>query len=142
MTALGLVVAEFNRPVTEQMEQAALEAASDAGADVYETVQVPGAYDAPLAADRLARRAEVDAVAVVGAIITGDTDHDQVIGDAIAQRLADVSLERDTPVTLGVTGPGMSAAEARERVENAATAVESALDLVSELPEPDSDTDR
>ncbi|AEH38435.1 6,7-dimethyl-8-ribityllumazine synthase [Halopiger xanaduensis] len=142
MTALGLVVAEFNRPVTEQMEEAALEAASDAGAEVYETVHVPGAYDAPLAADRLARRAEVDAVAVVGAIITGDTDHDQVIGDAIAQRLSDVTLERDTPVTLGVTGPGMSAAEARERVENAATAVDSALDLVVSLPDPDPDADQ
>ncbi|AGB32844.1 6,7-dimethyl-8-ribityllumazine synthase [Natrinema pellirubrum DSM 15624] len=138
MTTLGLVVAQFNRPITEQMEQEALEAATAAGAEVYETVQVPGAYDAPLAADRLARRDAVDAVAVVGTVITGDTDHDQVITDATAQRLSDVSLERDTPVTLGVTGPGMSAAEARERVENAATAVEGALDLVDELPASDS----
>ena len=136
MTTLGLVVAEFNRPITEQMEQEALEAATAAGADVYETVHVPGVYDAPLAADRLARRAEIDAVAVIGTVITGDTDHDQVITDATAQRLSDVSLERDTPVTLGVTGPGMSAAEARERVENAAKAVDGALDLVDELPAP------
>jgi len=136
MTTLGLVVAEFNRLITEQMEQDALEAATAAGADVYETVHVPGVYDAPLAADRLARRNEVDAVAVIGTVITGDTDHDQVITDATAQRLSDVSLERDTPVTLGVTGPGMSAAEARERVENAATAVDGALDLVDELPAP------
>ncbi|SEV98823.1 6,7-dimethyl-8-ribityllumazine synthase [Natrinema salifodinae] len=139
MSTLGLVVAEFNRPITEQMEQEALEAATAAGADVYETVRVPGAYDAPLAADRLARRDAVDAVAVVGTIVTGDTDHDQVIGDATAQRLSDVSLERDTPVTLGVTGPGMSAAEARERISNAATAVDAALDLVDELPDPSAD---
>ncbi len=52
-----------------------------------------------------------------------------------------MSLERDTPVTLGVTGPGMSAAEARERVENAATAVDGALDLVDELPDPSSAVD-
>ncbi len=136
MPTLGLVVAQFNRPITEQMETQAREAAAAAGVDVYETVHVPGAYDAPLAADRLARMEDVDAVAVVGAVITGDTDHDQVITDATAQRLSDVSLERDTPVTLGVTGPGMSAAEARERVENAAKAVEGAIDLVEELPEP------
>lgn len=105
MTTLGLVVAEFNRPITEQMEQAALEAASDADVEVYEVVHVPGAYDAPLAADRLARRDGVDAVVVIGTVITGDTDHDQVITDAAAQRLSDVSLERDTPVTLGVTVP-------------------------------------
>ncbi|MBZ6496162.1 6,7-dimethyl-8-ribityllumazine synthase [Natrinema longum] len=141
MTTLGLVVAEFNRPITEQMEQEALEAANAAGAEVYETVHVPGVYDAPLAADRLARREGVDAVAVIGTVITGDTDHDQVITDATAQRLSDVSLERDTPVTLGVTGPGMSAAESRERVENAATAVDGALDLVDELPDPSPATD-
>ena len=140
MTTLGLVVAEFNRPITEQMEREALEAATAGGVEVYETVHVPGAYDAPLAADRLARREAVDAVVVVGAVITGDTDHDQVITDATAQRLADVSLERDTPVTLGVTGPGMSAAEADERVENAAKAVDGAVDLVEGLPDPDPDT--
>ncbi|NGM69986.1 6,7-dimethyl-8-ribityllumazine synthase [Natronolimnobius sp. AArcel1] len=141
MTTLGLVVAEFNRPITEQMEQAALEAAADADVEVYETVHVPGAYDAPLAADRLARRDVVDAVVVIGTVITGDTDHDQVITDAAAQRLSDVSLERDTPVTLGVTGPGMSAAEARERVENAAKAVSGAIDLVTDLPASDPETE-
>ena len=141
MPTLGLVVAQFNRPVTEQMEAKALEAAADRGADVVDTVRIPGAYDAPLAADRLARLEAVDAVAVVGSIITGDTDHDQVIADATAQRLSDVSLERDTPVTLGVTGPGMSAAEARERVVNAAKAVDGALDLLEELPDPGPDLD-
>ncbi len=37
----------------------------------------PGSYDTPLAADRLARRSDIDAVAVLGAIISGDTDHDR-----------------------------------------------------------------
>jgi 6,7-dimethyl-8-ribityllumazine synthase len=133
MHQLGLVVAEFNRAVTAEMEETALDAARERDATVVEVVSVPGAYDSPLAADRLARRDDVDAVAVVGAIVTGDTNHDEVIGHATAQKLTDVSLERDTPVTLGVTGPGMSGAEARERVENAASAVDSALDLVAEL---------
>ncbi|MFP9059315.1 6,7-dimethyl-8-ribityllumazine synthase [Natrialbaceae archaeon A-chndr2] len=136
MTTLGLVIAQFNRPITKRMEDAALEAATSAGAEVAEVVSVPGVYDAPLAADRLARLEAIDAVVVIGTVITGDTDHDQVITDAAAGRLTDVSLERDTPVTLGVTGPGMSAAEARERVDNAAKAVGGALDLVDELPSP------
>jgi 6,7-dimethyl-8-ribityllumazine synthase len=135
MARLGLVVAEFNRSVTADMEEAALAAADERDAAVVDVTSVPGAYDSPLAADRLARRDDVDAVAVVGAIVTGDTNHDEVIGHAIADKLADVSLERDTPVTLGVTGPGMSGAEARERVGNAATAVDSALDLIAELEE-------
>jgi 6,7-dimethyl-8-ribityllumazine synthase len=133
MTRLGLVVAEFNRSVTEQMEANAREAAADAGAEIAETTHVPGAYDAPLAADRLARRDDVDAVAVVGAVVTGDTDHDQVIAHTAAQKLTDVSLDRDTPVAFGVIGPDMSGAEARERVDKGASAVEGALDLVEAL---------
>lgn len=96
-------------------------------------MRVPGAYDTPLAADRLARRDDVDAVAVLGAVITGDTNHDQVISDAAAQGLTDVSLNRDTPVTLGVIGPGMSADEAYARVEKGADAVEGAIDLLEAL---------
>jgi 6,7-dimethyl-8-ribityllumazine synthase len=133
MVELGLVVAEFNRSVTEQMESAAVETADDADANVVELVRVPGAYDAPLAADRLARRDDVDAVAVVGAIVTGDTDHDEVIAHATAQKLTDVSLDCDTPVAFGVAGPGMSGAEARERVQKGAEAVDSAIHLAEEL---------
>jgi 6,7-dimethyl-8-ribityllumazine synthase len=133
MVSLGLVVAEFNASVTEQMEESAREAAEERGADVVETLHVPGAYDTPLAADRLARRPGVDAVAVLGCIVTGDTDHDQVIADAAAEKLTDVSLDRDTPVALGITGPGMSPEQARDRTDYGARAVESAVDLVEEL---------
>jgi 6,7-dimethyl-8-ribityllumazine synthase len=135
MVRLGLVVARFDKRgrVTEEMAERAREAAADRDAEVVETVEVPGSYDTPLAADRLARRDDVDAVAVLGAIVTGDTDHDQVIADAAARGLTDVSLERDTPVAFGVTGPGMSADEAAARVDYGATAVESAIDLTEEL---------
>ena len=135
MVALGLVVAQFNkeRPITPEMAARGREAAAEAGAEIVETIEVPGTYDAPLAADRLARRDDVDAVAVIGAIVSGDTDHDRVIADAAARGLTDVSLERDTPVTFGVTGPGMSAAEADERTDKGAAAVESAIALAEDL---------
>jgi 6,7-dimethyl-8-ribityllumazine synthase len=134
MIALGLVVARYNAAVTEPMAEAAREAAAEADAEVVETIRVPGTYDAPLAADRLARRDDVDAVAVVGAIVTGDTDHDRVIGDATARALTRVSLDRDVPVTFGVSGPGMSGAEARERIEKGAEAVNAAVEMVRTLP--------
>ncbi|WP_256288380.1 6,7-dimethyl-8-ribityllumazine synthase [Halobellus inordinatus] len=133
MTTLGLVVTEFNSSVTKQMAAAAREAADERDATIAETLQIPGVYDSPLAADRLARRDDIDAVAVVGAIVTGDTDHDQVIADAAAQSLTDVSLDRDVPVTFGVSGPGQSGAEARERVDKGAEAVNAAVDMVETL---------
>ncbi|MEF8818333.1 MAG: 6,7-dimethyl-8-ribityllumazine synthase [Haloferacaceae archaeon] len=131
---LGLVAAEYNSSVTGPMRERARETAAERGAEVAAEVTVPGSYDAPLAADRLARREEIDAVAVVGAIVTGDTDHDQVIGDAVAGRLTDVSLDRDTPVTFGVSGPGMSGAEARERIDKGAEAVNAAVEMARSLP--------
>jgi 6,7-dimethyl-8-ribityllumazine synthase len=134
MVSLGLVVAQFNASVTEPMAEAAREAAAEHDAEIVEEVAVPGAYDSPLAADRLARRDDVDAVAVVGAVVTGDTKHDEVITQATATKLTDVSLERDKPVAFGVSGPGMSGAEARERVDKGGAAVEAALDMVEELP--------
>ncbi|MFB6221527.1 MAG: 6,7-dimethyl-8-ribityllumazine synthase [Halolamina sp.] len=134
MVNLGLVVAQFNASVTEQMAEAATNAAADRGVEVTSTVRVPGVYDTPLAADRLAREDDIDAVAVVGTVVTGDTDHDQTIANATAESIQDVSLDRDTPVTFGITGPGQSGAEARERVQKGGAAVDAAVDLVEELP--------
>jgi 6,7-dimethyl-8-ribityllumazine synthase len=139
MVRLGFVVAQFNKesPVTHEMAEVARERARERDARVVETIEVPGSYDTPLAADRLARREEVDAVVALGAIITGDTNHDQVIADAAAQGLTDVSLDRDTPVALGIIGPGMSHDEARARVDHGATAVDSAIDMTDALEEAD-----
>jgi 6,7-dimethyl-8-ribityllumazine synthase len=130
MVRLGLVVASFADEVVEQMADRARRTATERGASIVTEREVPGVYDTPLAADRLARREDVNAVAVVGAVISGDTDHDQVITRAAATGCTDVSLDRDTPVTFGVTGPGMSGAEARERLEYGSRAVDAAIDLV------------
>jgi len=134
MVRLGLVVSQYNKdePITHRMAERAHEAARERGAEIVETLEVPGSYDTPLAADRLARREDVDAVVVVGAIIEGDTDHDQVIADAAAQGLTDVSLDRDTPVALGITGPGMSQDEAAARVDYGAVATESAIEMATQ----------
>lgn len=134
MVRLGLVVATFegHASVIEEMESHAVAAAEERDVTV-EIVRVPGAYDAPLAADRLARRDDVDCVSAIGAIVSGDTDHDQVIARAAANGLTDVSLRRDTPVTLGIIGPGMSADEAAARTDKGAEAVRGAIELVEEL---------
>jgi 6,7-dimethyl-8-ribityllumazine synthase len=134
MTGLGLVIARFYEELAAAIETEARERVRASDAEHVETVSVPGVYDAPLAADRLAQSPDVDAVAVLGVVVTGDTDHDRVVTRAAARKLADVSLNRDTPVTFGVSGPGMSADEARERVEYCADAVDAAVDLATGLP--------
>jgi len=134
MSTLGLVVAEFYDDLAAELEAEARTIADRRGATVAARVGVPGVYDAPLAADRLARRDGIDAVVVLGVVITGDTGHDRVVAHAAARQLSAVSIDRNTPVAFGVQGPDMSAAEARARIEMGAGAVDAALDLVESLP--------
>ena len=133
MVRLGLVVTEFDKTgdVLPKMVVSAEKAVDDSHATIISRLTVPGSYDTPLAADRLARREDIDAVAVLGAIITGETNHDQVIANAAASGLTTVSLQRDTPVTFGIIGPGMTEAQARERTHYGAEAVKSAIHLAT-----------
>lgn len=136
MVTLGLVIARFDKhgDVIDAMERAAEEAAAARDADIADRVSVPGSFDTPLAADRLARRRRIDAVAVLGAIVSGETDHDQVIARSAANGLTDVGIRHDTPVTMGIIGPGMTADQAADRIHYGERAVDSAIDLVEELP--------
>lgn len=136
MVKLGLVIAEFYEEMAAEMEEQAREYANERGATITETVYINGVYDAPLAADRLARLDNVDGVVALGIVITGDTDHDQVVTHAAAHQLSSVSLERDTPVGFGVIGPDMSEDEANARIEYGADAVNAVVDLVESLPDP------
>lgn len=129
---IGIVLADYYEELAGGMEKRAVEAAKDSDYETF-TVKVSGAFDTPLAADRLARREDIDAVAVVGAIIKGETDHDAVIGHSVADRISEISLDRDKPVALGISGPGMSSTEARERQDYGAAAVEAAIRSLENL---------
>jgi 6,7-dimethyl-8-ribityllumazine synthase len=126
---IAIVAARFNEEVTDQMVEAAEDAIAELGHDHAATARVPGAFDTPVVTQQLLSRADVDGVAVLGAVVTGDTDHDQVLMHATTQKLQELSLEWSKPVALGITGPGMSGQEARERVDYGAQAVEAVADV-------------
>ncbi len=128
---LAIVVAEFNYDVTYLMLQRALEYARFLGAEVAYIVKAPGSYDIPILVDTLLRKDDVDAVVALGAIIKGETKHDEVIAHQVARKLMDLSLQYGKPVTLGISGPGMNRMQALERVDDyARRAVEAAVKLV------------
>ena len=60
---------------------------------------------------------DVDAVVTLGAVIKGDTRHDDIVAENAARLIADLSLEYGKPVALGITGPGMTLDQAKERAE-------------------------
>ncbi len=131
---LALVVAKFNMDITLIMEEKAKSHAELLGAEVVKVVRVPGSYDTPLIVKTLLERRDVDAVAVLGAVIKGETDHDQVVAHQAARKLMDLSVEYGKPVTLGIIGPGASRLQAQERAEEyARRAVEAAVKLARAL---------
>jgi len=65
-------------------------------------VKVPGAFELPLAAKRVAGKTEVDAIIALGAVIRGGTPHFDFVAGQCASGLARVSLEHDLPVAFGV----------------------------------------
>lgn len=130
---LGFVVAEFNRDLTYMMEIEGEEHAKFLGAEVVDRIYVPGAYDMPLAIKKMLRENKVDAVVTIGCVIEGATQHDEIVVQHAARKIIDLSLEFDKPVTLGISGPGMTRLEATERIDYAKRAVESAIKLVNRL---------
>lgn len=132
---VALVASEFNYDVSMMMLERAREEVEFLGARVGPIVKTPGVYDMPLAVRVLLGRPDVDAAVVVGAVIEGETDHDQVIMNQAARKLIDLAVEFSKPVGLGVSGPGETRLQAQDRIENAAGAVRAAVKMTRRLRE-------
>lgn len=108
--------------------------ASKTGAKISYVLYVPGAFDMPLAVERLLKKKNVDAVVTLGAVIKGDTRHDDIVAENAARLLADLSLKHGKPVALGITGPGMTVNQAIERADPVPVrAVDAAMSMVVRL---------
>ena len=130
---IAFVVSEFNFDVTSAMEERARRHAEFLGVEVSHTVQVPGVFDMGPAIKRLLKRKDVEAVVVIGTVIKGDTGHDEIVAGAAARAAADLAIQFDKPVALGMTGPGMTRDQAFDRIDNARNAVEAAVRMVRAL---------
>lgn len=129
---LAIVAASFNAEVTDRMVERALARAEELGAEAV-VVRVPGTFEVPAALHRLLRRKDVDGGVAIGAVIKGQTKHDELIAHAVARKLLDLQIETGKPIGLGITGPGMSHAVALRRVGNAARAVDAVVAMVRVL---------
>lgn len=127
---LAFVVAEFHASIAEEMLRLAQERAKASGFVAGPVVRVAGAFDTPLPAEWLLEQDDVDAVVVLGAIVRGETAHDEVIAHATAATLQSLALEYDKPVGFAITGPGMTLDQAKARVDAGARAVDAVLRVV------------
>jgi 6,7-dimethyl-8-ribityllumazine synthase len=126
---IGAVVSEFNYDITMMMLERAKEHAQFLGADITHIVKVPGVFDMPLPVKILIERKDIDGVIVIGAVIEGETEHDDIVIQHATRKISDLSVEYKKPIGLGITGPGMSRLQAQDRIDNAKSAVEAVVKL-------------
>ena len=101
---IAVVAARFNELVTGRLVEGAMVALSQGGVrrEQVPLVWVPGAFELPLAAARLASGGEVDGVVCLGAVVRGSTDHYVHVAGQCAAGLARVQLDTGVPVAFGV----------------------------------------
>jgi 6,7-dimethyl-8-ribityllumazine synthase len=100
----AIAASRFNHEVTGRLVAGATESLREHGVneDDVQVVWIPGSFELPLAAQRLAQARDVSAVICVGCIIKGETNHDELVGHAVAGGITQVALGTDVPVLLGV----------------------------------------
>ncbi len=130
---LGIVVSEYNYDITSVMLERAKAQADFLEVNVAKVVTVPGVFDMPLAVKKLLLNKGIDAVVTLGAVIEGETEHDDIVITNAARKMTDLSVEFEKPVGLGVTGPGMTRLQAQDRVEKAGEVVESVVKMLKRL---------
>ena len=132
---IGIVVSEFNYDITMMMLERAKSHAEFLGVKVEKVLKVPGVYDMPLAIKVLLEKKSINGVVMLGAVIEGDTDHDELVISHAVRKATDLAVQYGKPVSLGITGPGMSRLQANQRIDRAKSAVESVVKLYKRTQE-------
>lgn len=101
---IAVVASRFNQMVTERLVQGAVGVLRRTGAreEDLTIVHVPGSFEIPLAAQRLAETKEFQAIVCVGALIRGETPHFDYLATQVSRGVAEVALKYNLPVTYGI----------------------------------------
>jgi len=102
--SIAVVVSRFNQALTEKLLAGALEALGKCGidSDSVDVVWVPGSFELPPAAKRLAESGRYDAIACLGCVLRGETPHFDYVAGQAATGIARVGLDTGVPVAFGV----------------------------------------
>ena len=100
----GMIVSRFNDFISSKLVEGAMDALLRHGAkeDQVSLAKVPGAFEIPLAAKKLAQSGKYDAIICLGAVIRGSTPHFEYVAAEVSKGIANVALETNIPVTFGV----------------------------------------
>lgn len=129
----GIVVSRFNSAITERLLDAALRTLRERGAAQKNVavVRVPGAFELPLAARRMAASKKFDAIVALGCVIRGGTPHFEYVAGECARGIMNVALQYDLPIAFGVlTTDDVAQADARSQVAGDNKGVDAAMSAI------------
>jgi len=101
---IGIVVSRFNQFISDRLLEGALDAlhklgAEDADLSIY---KVPGSFEVPLVAKKIAKARKVDGIICLGTLIRGDTPHFDFLSAEVTKGLAQISMEEGMPLSFGI----------------------------------------
>jgi 6,7-dimethyl-8-ribityllumazine synthase len=104
---MAVVVSRFNHFITDRLLEGCLDALERHGVALKDVtvVKVPGSFEIPLAAKKIAKKKKVDAIICLGSVMRGDTPHNEYIAAEVTKGIAQVSLETEVPIAYGVITP-------------------------------------
>jgi 6,7-dimethyl-8-ribityllumazine synthase len=101
---MGIIVSRFNNFITEKLLDGALEGLKSHGGEEDDVIviRVPGAFEIPLLAERMAASGKFDALVCLGAVIRGDTPHFEYVSDAVTRGIGEAISKYQIPIGFGV----------------------------------------
>lgn len=115
----ALIVSRFNNFITEKLLEGAKDALIRSGAknDEIDTIRVPGSFEIPLVAKRVAKSGKYDSIVCLGAVIRGETPHFDYVANEVTKGIALLNLELSIPITYGI----ITADNTEQAIERAGT---------------------
>ncbi|MEA2108299.1 MAG: 6,7-dimethyl-8-ribityllumazine synthase [Pseudomonadota bacterium] len=101
---IAVVISRFNSFITERLLEGALDALQRHGVDPdsCQVYRIPGAFETPLVAKKLAKSGKFDGIICLGAVIKGDTPHFDYVSAEVSKGIAQTSLETELPIAFGI----------------------------------------
>ncbi len=138
---IGIVVSRFNSFIADRLLEGALEALQKTGAQEADLTvyKVPGSFEIPLVARKIARSKTADGILCIGALVRGETPHFDFLGAEVTKGLAQVAIEDGVPVSYGILtvdtveqGIDRAGTKAGNKGYDAALALVETLSLIKE----------
>lgn len=101
---IGIIISRFNQFISERLLEGALDALYKLGAEEQDIFiyKVPGSFEIPMLAKKLAKANKVEGIICLGALIRGDTPHFDYLSAEVTKGLAQISMDEDIPVSYGI----------------------------------------